>query len=257
MHDQIKRSLKRLLSRAGYSIRRSDELTALADEYGSDKGNAFYAHGYARIYNRLFTELRHSEITFVEIGLLRADVDGRRASNVSEGVAPASAHEAPSLRMWKRYFDRAQIFGFDIDDFSGLHIDRCSIVQGDMSRPEDLSRLISTVARSIDILIEDGSHASHHQQIAFGELFPHISPGGIYIIEDLHWQDPLFEKDDAPKTRDILRRLSLDGVLLESPYISPLQRNYIEKNTLSVTLFDSLTSVSSDPTDALAVVVKK
>ena len=202
-------------------------------------------------------ELRHREITFVEIGLLRADVDGRRASNVSDGRRRISARDAPSLRMWKRYFERARIFGFDIDDFSGLHIDRCSIVRGDMSRAEDLSRLVDTVNRPIDILIEDGSHASHHQQIALGELFPHIAPGGIYIVEDLHWQDPLFEKADTPKTRDIFRRLCLDEILMESPYISASQRDYIQRHTHSVNLFDSLANGGTDPTDALAILTKK
>lgn len=158
--------------------------------------------------------------------------------------------------MWKTYFREAKIFGFDIDDFSDVKIDNCIIVQGDMSSPNDLSRLISAVDRPIDILIEDGSHASHHQQIAFGFLFPHIASGGLYVIEDLHWQDPTVEKKGAPKTRDILRRFQNDGVFA-SPFLSTEQQKYIQANIKNIWLFDSLTTEVDDPSDALAVVLKK
>jgi hypothetical protein len=158
--------------------------------------------------------------------------------------------------MWKNYFPNAEIFGFDIDDFSGVKIDRCTTVRGDMSSPADLERLVSTVGRPIDILLEDGSHASHHQQIALGTLFPHLRSDGIYVIEDLHWQDSSIEKPDSPKTRDILRRLQVDRVF-ESPFVSPEQRSYIERNVKAIALYDSLTLDVADGTDALAVLVRK
>ena len=45
----------------------------------------------------------------------------------------ASGRQAPSLEMWRRYFPKAKLFGFDIDDFSSVEIDGCVILQGDMS----------------------------------------------------------------------------------------------------------------------------
>jgi hypothetical protein len=67
---------------------------------------------------------------------------------------------------------RADIFGFDIDDFSKVSIGRCKIIQGGMSSRDDLARFVRAIARPIDILI--GSHASHHKQIAFGYLFRYM-----------------------------------------------------------------------------------
>jgi hypothetical protein len=82
MSDQLDNRVRgffgKMALRAGYSIRRSDELTALADKFGSDKGNYSIAHNYARIYNQCFSGFRNRRIVFVEIGLHRADFDKRR-----------------------------------------------------------------------------------------------------------------------------------------------------------------------------------
>jgi hypothetical protein len=117
-----------------------------------------------------------------------------------------------------------------------------------MSSRDDLARFIQIIRR-------DGSHTSHHQQIAFGYLFHYIQPGGMYIIEDLHWQDERKEINDAPKTRDILRRFQLDGSM-GSPFFTLDEQTYIPENVKKVYLFDSAHEVD-DPTDALGVIVKK
>src|SRR5215472_8520525 len=96
----IKNTIIKALTYTGYSLRRADDLTRLADRYGSDKGNVDSAHGYTRIYNRLFEPIRHAEITFLEIGLHRVDSDGRRVANAAEGSTNLSASESPSLEMW-------------------------------------------------------------------------------------------------------------------------------------------------------------
>jgi hypothetical protein len=236
--------------------RQPGELTRLADRYRSDKGTRHSAHGYTRVYERFFGRMRHEALTLVEIGLLRVDVDARRAHNGAQVSTGAAASRAPSLEMWRAYFRNATIFGFDIDDFSSVRIDRGAIVQGDMGSPADLERLARAIGGPIDILIEDGSHASHHQQIALGTLFPHLRSQGIYVVEDMHWQDPHVEKAGAPKTRDILRRFQVAGEL-ESPFMTREQAIYIQENVHEIWLFDSLTADVVDATDALAVLVKR
>jgi hypothetical protein len=93
---------------------------------------------------------------------------------------------------------------FDIADFSNVSLSNCRILQGDMSSREDLSRLLTL--GPFDIVIDDGSHASPHQQIALACLFPHVAPSGFYFIEDLNSQPLALERADVPQTRTLLRR---------------------------------------------------
>ena len=59
-----------------------------------------------------------------------------------------------------------------------------------------------------DIIIDDASHASHHQQNGFLELFPRLKSGGLYIIEDLRWQPETYEKPGITKTAALFRSFS-------------------------------------------------
>ena len=67
---------------------------------------------------------------------------------------------------------------------------------------------IAEAARAMpdfDIIIDDASHASHHQQNAFLELFARLKPGGLYIIEDLRWQPETYERPGITKSAALFR----------------------------------------------------
>jgi hypothetical protein len=252
---KLEKGVDQLIARQRYSIQRKTDLTLLADQLGSDKGTRFSAHLYTRVYEKFFRRLRDQPLCLLEIGLMRSDIERRTIQRKDDGTSLAAAAHAPSLQMWRKYFPLATLFGFDIDDFSKVDIEGCTIFRGDMSSREDLAKLVSAIDRPIDILIEDASHASHHQQIALGFLFPKLQAGGMYVIEDLHWQDDRLEEKGAPKTKDLLMQLKVAGTF-QSPYLSLEERIYIQRNTEKLWLFDSNTTDVEDPTDALAVLIK-
>ena len=172
-----------------------ENLTDLADKYGSDKGSA--KHRYTELYHLLFHALRDRELVFLEMGL---QIGGPEHG---KGVDRQTT-DLPSIRMWLEYFPKAQLQGLDVSDFSWFEHERFSFFRCDMeSRPE-----IRAAAKSMqvpDIVLDDASHASHHQQNAFLEIFPKLRPGGLYIIEDLRWQPAPYEKPGITKTAALLR----------------------------------------------------
>lgn len=167
-------------------------LTQLADGFGSDKGSvAQHPHNYTLLYDMLLGPRRESIRNMIEIGLL---VGGPEVG----ADADRPTGNLPSVKMWLDYFPNAVVHGFDISDFSFFEHPRFRFTRGDSGVAADLERLTAR-GESFDFIIDDGSHASFHQQLAFQTLFPYLAPGGIYIIEDLHWQSPVYE-DKLPST---------------------------------------------------------
>jgi hypothetical protein len=176
-------------------------LTQLAAEFNSDKGAMYKgepAHHYTRAYHELFRSRALEPIRILEIGLCR----GRAEGWVQDQV--------PSLQMWLEYFPNAEVIGADIEDFSWFSHPRVRIHrvdQGDRGMLEELGRK----ERPLDIIIDDGSHASVHQHLTLGVLFPCLKPGGLFVIEDLDWQPPEIPSNGAPLVKDALNAMKQTG----------------------------------------------
>jgi hypothetical protein len=199
-------------------------MSDLADSFGSDKGTIqaysmlFTARGYGEIYDRYFATIRNHALRILEIGLY---------SPTAYGGVPT---DAPSLRMWREYFPNATCFGFDRSDFSAVTLPHVTILRGDQATRQDLEQAARVCGGGFDIIIDDGSHWSSHQQITLGALFPFLNPTGLYFIEDLSWQpDPV----ETPWTADALRQWAETGVLW-SPYMTAAERAFLEENTASI-----------------------
>ena len=171
-------------------------LTDLADKYGSDKGSS--KHRYTELYHMLFHPYQHRDIGFLEMGLL--------IGGPEHGIdADRQTNDLPSVRMWLDYFTRAHIHGLDISDFSWFKHERFSFHRCDMDDRSQIINVIEAVSPRPTIVIDDASHASHHQQNAFLEIFPKLEPGGLYVIEDLRWQPETYEKPGITKTAALFR----------------------------------------------------
>ncbi|GGF78313.1 hypothetical protein GCM10007301_42880 [Azorhizobium oxalatiphilum] len=190
------------------------DLVELADHYKTDKGSREgHAHNYTTLYSFLFEQFRNEEFTMLEIGLERGGVEAgasvdRRGSDV------------PSIRTWLDYFPKASIHGFDLSNFSHIKLDRFQFHRGDLGSVADLDRLAATLPQ-LKLAIDDGSHASFHQQLAFLKLFDKVQPGGFYVIEDFHWQPP-FENALPPcrKTAEVFEIFLRTGVF-DIPFAHP------------------------------------
>ena len=172
-----------------------DNLTFLASKYKSDKGITIHPfHGYTIHYAKFFDSLRLKQINILEIGLVRQDQRNYLRNT------------CPSLNIWLDYFPNAKVFGLDIDDFSTVKMPRTTIIRGNQGNIEDLEKVIS-ICPEFDVIIDDGSHVAYHQQLTLKTFFPHISKGGIYIIEDIRLKPEKLEKSlpTVLMTREFLK----------------------------------------------------
>ena len=154
----MRRGLTRLRFESGIRASRKD-LQRLSRFYDTDKAAA---HGYMEHYARHFAPARRTTRKVLEIG-----------------VGPGG-----SLKMWRTYFPKATVYGMDLKlpDSTGR---RVQILHGDQGRRDDLLR-VANVVGTVDVIIDDGSHVNSHVRLTFQMLFPHLAPGGYYVIEDLH-----------------------------------------------------------------------
>jgi cephalosporin hydroxylase len=145
-----------------------------ADIFFSNQGKpaAKWLH-YLPIYDQLLGSYVGSKVKMLEIG-------------VAQGG---------SLALWRKFLgDEAVIFGIDIDPKCAAFDGSSGSVRiGSQDDPKFL-RDVAAEMRGLDVVLDDGSHIGRHQRASFDVLFPLLSEGGIYIIEDIcssywpHWE---------------------------------------------------------------------
>ena len=82
---------------------------------------------------------------------------------------------------------------------------------------EMLKRIVQgELADELDLVVDDASHTYEETKASFEFLFPLLSPGGIYVIEDWSWaHHPDYQSPDAPfSNRRALSNLLFEQIML-------------------------------------------
>ena len=134
----------------------------LANSHGTDKG---WRHEYTEVYYDLFKD-RVNEV---------------------RGVFEFGIKLGASLRLWREFFPKAQIFGFDKKDYTLITEDRIICFLGNQYNERDIEesgKRASSIA-PLDLIIDDGCHRWETQLFTAQKMLPFLAPDGIYIIEDV------------------------------------------------------------------------
>lgn len=134
-------------------------LDKLALRHGTDKASTH--HNYTPHYEQYFAAHRNEPLSLLELGV----------------------YKGASLRAWRDYFPNATITGVDISP--PVEVEGCVVFQGSQDDAEFLDHLARHTG-PYDIIVDDASHLSSLTIHSFEILYPHLKPGGIYVIEDLH-----------------------------------------------------------------------
>jgi hypothetical protein len=140
---------------------KAGSLDSFAIKHKADKSSLY--HNFAVKYDRLFSGIRESVRSVLEIG-------------VAQGQ---------SLRMWADYFPKAIIHGVDISEASRAATSYSNRIKFHLTDQGNLSQLKNLEQFGpFDIIIDDGNHFWREQILSFQTLFYYVRKGGIYVIED-------------------------------------------------------------------------
>jgi hypothetical protein len=120
---------------------------------------------YFDVYDRHLRQFRGRPINILEIGI----------------------YSGGSLDMWADYFGAdAKIYGADIAPeckaYEGAQVRVFIGDQGDRT----FWKTVRSEVPHFDVVIDDGGHHPEQQIVTLEEIFPYMSPGGVFICEDVH-----------------------------------------------------------------------
>ena len=164
------------------------------NQFNTDKNSR---HSYLPIYQQLFNRFQNSDINLLEIGVLGGE----------------------SLKLWSKYFSKAEIYGIDIfvrvsfedvernlEGFNNIllaGVDSFGEFQKSIDSRNNFLNEIND--KMFNIIIDDGHHASTSQIITFNNFIDKLHPSGVYIIEDIRDWDGQLEhiKEQLPDLKII------------------------------------------------------
>ncbi len=162
----------------------------LCDKYGTDKGYlnldkktpyGWKPHSYSFFYANLFDHCRNDIKSVFECGIGSNYLDVK--SNMSSTGKPGA-----SLRVWRDYFGKANIFGGDIDSRILFEEDRIRTFKVDQTNASSIQKMWSEInIDNFDIIVDDGLHTHDAAITLFLNSFNKLRKDGIYIIEDVHF----------------------------------------------------------------------
>lgn len=206
-------------------------LRALVQVYSADKWDWYPEH-----YETHFRSIRRRKMNILEIGI---------------GGYDRPEQGGGSLRMWRTYFPNSHIFGIDIHDKSPHNERRIKTFQGSQIDPDLLETVVSEIG-PIDIVIDDGSHVNEHVLYTFRYLFPHLSPFGMYVIEDLqtsYWcayGGSTDQLDSANTSMGFLKRL-VDGLNYSEFETQAYDPTYTDTHIVGLHFYHSMAFIQKGP----------
>lgn len=158
-----------------------NELGSFCEKYGSDKGSGKQPfskqHNFTAYYHPLFTPIRNQRISLFEMGL------GTNNTSILSNMGPQGKPGA-SLRAWRDYFPKAQIYGADIDKDILFQEHQITTFYCDQTSTQSLQEVIKEIP-DMDIIIDDGLHTYRANMSMLHSFIHKLKVGGVYIIEDV------------------------------------------------------------------------
>ena len=162
----------------------------LCNKHKSDKGYNYNLlenlelspHSYDLFYNYYFYKIRNQINNVFELGI--GSNNENIKSNMRNFTKPGS-----SLKVFREYFSKANIYGADIDKDILFNEERIKTYYVDSLNNLSIKKMWEKIKiNEFDIIIDDGLHTYESNINFFNESFSKLKNGGFYIIEDIHFK---------------------------------------------------------------------
>ena len=177
------------------------------DQFITLKGEStdkYWVHDYLRLYDRHIGHLHPKKV--LELGAFRG----------------------ASLLLWEQAFPKAKIYGYDKNvtkwkSFVEGH-DRIKMIIGN-EKDADCIKNDLLPKGPFDIIIDDADHNPDVQWDMLQKLWPSLTPGGCYVIEDCHYSfNPKRFNNEHNTVQNVANRV--DQIYSMVPAISSLHFYY-------------------------------
>ncbi|MDC3090817.1 hypothetical protein OA848_00355 [Rickettsiales bacterium] len=174
----VKNKIGRLYFDSSYI---NSELCALGKKYGTDKSpynKELHRQAYTAFYSLIFSSLKNKKIYFAEIGILNN----------------------ASIKMWKKFFPYAIIYGFEFFDRYILAAKKDKLKEVfyqkiDVKKRSSIGSTFRKLKKKFNIIIDDSTHQFNDQINVIKEVIPFLETGGYLVIEDIPINDKSFTED--------------------------------------------------------------
>lgn len=178
---------------------------------------------YFAIYDDLLKKYANTSFTFVEVGIL----------------------DGGSLFMWRDFFGpRARIIGIDLNpEAKKWERDGFEIFIGSQTDPRFWEDFFLKVG-SVDVLLDDGGHMNDQQTTTVLSCLPHISDGGLLIVEDTCTSYTKFENFSKFSFINFMKK-EVDSLQSRFPGLESL-KGRLSPYVYSITFYESVCVMSVD-----------
>ena len=210
----------------------------LCEHFNSDKGEKFTnqyaqpskknnkiikAHGYAKIYESYFKEIKRKKLNIIELGAFY-------------GNATAALYF---------YFKNSFLLSADINPDMFLYKSkRVKNFFVNTSSRNSIQENLLNKSFKFDIIIEDASHMLKDQIISLFMLFQTLQAGGLFIIEEIDFpekREDMRINQSKPDLKTILQKVN-NNENFSSIYITDEEKKYFLNNYNSIEFFQGNTN---------------
>lgn len=236
------RTLRDLPSNAGRAFKRRVKRRHLIDLATIHHCSKWDPHWYAQHYQTHFFPLRKKKLKILEIG-------------VGGYEDPESGGN--SLRMWQDFFPNSRIYGVDVYAKTIPLGNRSKVFTGDQRDETFLHALVDEIG-GVDIVIDDASHINDHTIKTFEVLFPRLSDGGVYVIEDLnnsYWPSHGGDSHDLNNPATIMNVLKcrIDGLNHKELLIPHHLPDYYDTHVIGLHFYHNLVFIDKGHNNEIGI----